>query len=94
MGISGFYPFLEKMIPNCSKSCRWEYFEGKRIAFDGKSLLYRFLYGNKSHSHILQYGQFYANLIRKGIDSVFIFDGKSPEKKAFELAKREERKNK
>jgi flap endonuclease-1 len=81
----------------------FEFFENKKVAFDGNNILYQFLtrirnadgslltddQGNIT-SHLS--GLFYraARFLNHDIKAVFIFDGKPPEEKTKELLKRKQ----
>jgi flap endonuclease-1 len=83
----------------------FDFLQKKAIAFDGNNILYQFLtrirqsdgrlltdsQGNiTSHLTGLLYRM--TKIIESGIEAVFIFDGKPPEKKSKEIKKRKEKK--
>lgn len=65
-----------------------------RLLIDGNSFMYKFTYGNKPYSHILQFGWFMHDLLLLNIEPVVIFDGKHPEEKKEENERRAKEKQK
>lgn len=92
MGITGIYPLIRKHCPGCIKKTRLEDYRGKVLAIDAGFFMYKFCYGNEPQAHLIQFGWLYVDMVRAGIEPVFVFDGKSPEEKKATKETREKRK--
>ena len=103
MGIKGLGKLIERYAPKAKKEGQIEQYSSRVVAIDASILLYQFIssvrdqtgatlvdeYGETT-SHII--GTFYRTIkfIENGIKPVYVFDGKPPELKSDELAKRNE----
>lgn len=94
MGIEGLYPFIRKRCPNQIKPCKLIDFKGKKLVFDANSLVYKFRFGNRPYTHIIEFGRLYCELRLLNITPVFIFDGIHPKEKSIENEKRNNNKRK
>ncbi|KAK9818555.1 hypothetical protein WJX74_006900 [Apatococcus lobatus] len=101
MGIKGLTKLLGDNAPDCSKEQKFENYFGRKIAIDASMHIYQFLVvvgrtGEQSltseagevTSHLQ--GMFFrtARMLENGIKPVYVFDGKPPNLKKDELAKR------
>ncbi|XP_065219671.1 flap endonuclease 1 [Planococcus citri] len=103
MGIQGLAKLIADEAASSVKQCDIKSYFGRKIAIDATMSLYQFLIAVRSEgmqltsvdgettSHLM--GTFYRSirLIENGIKPVYVFDGKPPEMKSGELAKRAER---
>lgn len=103
MGILGLSKLIADIAPFAIKEGEIKNFFGRKIAIDASMCLYQFLIAVRSEgaqltsvdgettSHIM--GMFYRTirLLESGIKPVYVFDGKPPDLKSHELAKRAER---
>ncbi len=60
MGIDGLYPYIHSKAEGCAKDCKLTDFKGKKIVFDGNSFVYKFRYGNRPNTHILEFGRLFV----------------------------------
>lgn len=103
MGILGLAKLIADVAPNSIKECELKHYFGRKIAIDASMCLYQFLIAVRSEgaqlttvdgettSHLM--GTFYRTirLVEQGIKPVYVFDGKPPDLKGGELAKRAEK---
>ncbi|XP_069044219.1 flap endonuclease 1 [Lepisosteus oculatus] len=103
MGIHGLAKLIADQAPGAIKENDMKNYFGRKIAIDASMSIYQFLIavrldGNVLHneegettSHLM--GMFYRTIrmLENGIKPVYVFDGKPPELKSGELAKRGER---
>lgn len=103
MGILGLSKLIADIAPFAIKENEIKNFFGRKIAIDASMCLYQFLIAVRSEgaqlttvdgettSHLM--GMFYRTirLLENGIKPVYVFDGKPPDLKSGELAKRAER---
>uniref|UniRef100_A0A061R970 Flap endonuclease 1 n=1 Tax=Tetraselmis sp. GSL018 TaxID=582737 RepID=A0A061R970_9CHLO len=104
MGIQGLNKLLGDYAPNCVKPYKFEAYFGRKIAIDASMHIYQFMVSvgrvgdqlltNESGevtSHLQ--GLFYrtCRMLENGIIPVYVFDGKPPQLKFDELAKRLDR---
>ncbi len=94
---------LSELVPK--DEVTWEQLKGKKIAIDASNALYQFvssirqrdgtpLMDSKGNvtSHLVGIFSRFSNLMAKGLKLCVVFDGKPPELKHLELAKRKQRK--
>lgn len=105
MGILGLSKLIADIAPNAIKERELKHYFGRKIAIDASMCLYQFLVAVRSEgaqltssdgettSHLM--GIFYRTirLVEQGIKPVYVFDGKPPDLKGGELAKRAERRD-
>ncbi|XP_031570948.1 flap endonuclease 1-like [Actinia tenebrosa] len=103
MGIQGLAKLLADIAPTGMKENDIKNYFGRKVAIDASMSLYQFLIAVRSDgsqltnesgevtSHLM--GMFYRTIrmIENGIKPVYVFDGKPPQMKSGELAKRNER---
>ncbi|XP_011506510.1 PREDICTED: flap endonuclease 1 [Ceratosolen solmsi marchali] len=103
MGILGLSKLIADIAPQSIKEYELKHLFGRKIAIDASMCLYQFLIAVRSDgaqltsvdgettSHLM--GMFYRTirLVENGIKPVYVFDGKPPNLKGGELAKRAER---
>eukprot|EP00112_Aurelia_sp_Birch-Aquarium-sp1_P007755 Seg1847.1 transcript_id=Seg1847.1/GoldUCD/mRNA.D3Y31 product="Flap endonuclease 1" protein_id=Seg1847.1/GoldUCD/D3Y31 len=103
MGIHQLSKVLDENAPSCMKENEIKNYFGRKIAIDASMSIYQFLIAVRSDgsqltnelgettSHLM--GLFYRTIrmVDNGIKPVYVFDGKPPEMKSGELAKRSER---
>ncbi|XP_055382434.1 flap endonuclease 1 [Condylostylus longicornis] len=103
MGILGLSKLIADVAPFAIKEADIKTFFGRKVAVDASMCLYQFLIAVRSEgaqlttvdgeptSHLM--GVFYRTirLLENGIKPVYVFDGKPPDLKSGELAKRAER---
>ncbi|TDG41537.1 hypothetical protein AWZ03_012043 [Drosophila navojoa] len=103
MGILGLSKLIADLAPLAIRESEIKNFFGRKVAIDASMCLYQFLIAVRSEgaqlatvngdptSHLM--GMFYRTirLLDNGIKPVYVFDGKPPDLKAGELAKRAER---
>lgn len=105
MGIKNLSQLLKSHCKKSIKERPLSYYSNKKIAIDTSMFIYQFLIAVRSDggalmgedsitSHLV--GLFYRNirLVDNGIIPVYVFDGKPPDIKMFELKKRLERREK
>jgi 5'-3' exonuclease len=92
MGIKGIFPVIHEHVPNAFRSTTLAEWRGKKWGFDSNGLMYKFMYGNRPNSHLLQFASLVLDMKEAGIEPWFIFDGKAPIQKAAVKAEREKRK--
>lgn len=102
MGITNLSKVLADHAPDCVKETEFKNYFGRKIAIDASMSIYQFLIQVRSGgenltndegettSHLM--GIFYRTIrmINHGIKPVYVFDGKPPDMKSGELAKRRE----
>ncbi|XP_014478784.1 PREDICTED: flap endonuclease 1 [Dinoponera quadriceps] len=105
MGILGLSKLIADIAPAAIKERELKHYFGRKIAIDASMCLYQFLIAVRSEgaqlttadgettSHLM--GTFYRTirLVEQGIKPVYVFDGKPPNLKGGELAKRAERRD-
>ncbi|XP_036333492.1 flap endonuclease 1 [Rhagoletis pomonella] len=103
MGILGLAKLIADIAPSAIKENEIKNYFGRKVAIDASMCLYQFLIAVRSDgaqlttvdgeptSHLM--GMFYRTirLLEHGIKPVYVFDGKPPDLKSGELAKRAER---
>ncbi|EDW91865.1 flap endonuclease 1 [Drosophila yakuba] len=103
MGILGLSKLIADLAPQAIRESEIKNFFGRKVAIDASMCLYQFLIAVRSEgaqlatvngdptSHLM--GMFYRTirLLDNGIKPVYVFDGKPPDLKSGELAKRAER---
>jgi len=101
MGIHGLMKLLGDKAPNCMKENEIKNYFGRKIAIDASMTMYQFLIAvrpdsvntltdeqGEATSHLQGIFHRTIRLINNGMKPVFVFDGKPPEMKMEELAKR------
>ncbi|XP_050491430.1 flap endonuclease 1 [Bombus huntii] len=105
MGILGLSKLIADIAPSAIKEQELKHYFGRKVAIDASMCLYQFLIAVRSEgaqltsvngettSHLM--GIFYRTirLVEQGIKPVYVFDGKPPNLKGGELAKRAERRD-
>ncbi|XP_043276966.1 flap endonuclease 1 [Venturia canescens] len=105
MGILGLSKIIADLAPGAIKEKELKHYFGRKVAIDASMCLYQFLIAVRSEgaqltsadgettSHLM--GTFYRTirLVENGIKPVYVFDGKPPNLKGGELAKRAERRD-
>ena len=105
MGILGLSKLIADIAPSAIKEQELKHYFGRKVAIDASMCLYQFLIAVRSDgaqltsvhgettSHLM--GTFYRTirLVEQGIKPVYVFDGKPPDLKGGELAKRAERRD-
>ncbi|XP_068985132.1 flap endonuclease 1 [Bombus flavifrons] len=105
MGILGLSKLIADIAPSAIKEQELKHYFGRKVAIDASMCLYQFLIAVRSEgaqltsvhgettSHLM--GTFYRTirLVEQGIKPVYVFDGKPPNLKGGELAKRTERRD-
>ncbi|XP_030385157.1 flap endonuclease 1 [Scaptodrosophila lebanonensis] len=103
MGILGLSKLIADLAPQAIRESEIKHFFGRKVAIDASMCLYQFLIAVRSEgaqlatangdptSHLM--GMFYRTirLLENGIKPVYVFDGKPPDLKSVELAKRASR---
>jgi len=103
MGIHQLAKLLGDVAPRCMKENEIKNYFGRKIAIDASMSIYQFLIAVRSDgsqltnelgettSHLM--GMFYRTIrmVENGLKPIYVFDGKPPEMKSGELAKRSER---
>ncbi|BFZ13503.1 hypothetical protein BsWGS_16542 [Bradybaena similaris] len=105
MGITGLTKLLGDYAPTSMKENEIKNFFGRKVAIDASMSIYQFLIAvrqdgsqltneeGETTSHLM--GMFYRTIrmVENGIKPVYVFDGKPPEMKSGELAKRKEKRD-
>ncbi|XP_015429599.1 PREDICTED: flap endonuclease 1 [Dufourea novaeangliae] len=105
MGILGLAKLVADVTPGAIKERELKHYFGRKVAVDASMCLYQFLIAVRSEgaqlttvdgettSHLM--GTFYRTirLVEQGVKPVYVFDGKPPNLKGGELAKRAERRD-
>lgn len=105
MGILGLAKLIADISPGAIREQELKHYFGRKVAIDASMCLYQFLIAVRSEgaqltsvdgettSHLM--GTFYRTirLVEQGIKPVYVFDGKPPDLKGGELAKRAERRD-
>lgn len=103
MGIRGLTTLLADLAPKCITESSISQYFGRKVAIDASMSIYQFLIAVRSDGNVLTneagettshlMGMFYrtVRMLENGIKPVYVFDGKPPELKAKELAKRSEK---
>lgn len=103
MGIHGLAKVIGDYAPSAVKENEIKNYFGRKVAIDASMSIYQFLIAvrqdgstltnaeGETTSHLM--GMFYRTIrmIENGIKPVYVFDGKPPDMKSGELAKRHER---
>jgi len=102
MGIHGLTKLIGDFAPSAVKENEIKNYFGRKVAIDASMSIYQFLIAvrqdgsaltnaeGETTSHLM--GMFYRTIrmIENGIKPVYVFDGKPPDMKSGELAKRQE----
>ncbi|KAK7114647.1 flap endonuclease 1-like [Littorina saxatilis] len=102
MGIQGLSKVLGDYAPSALKESEIKNYFGRKVAIDASMSIYQFLIAvrqdgsqlmneeGETTSHLM--GMFYRTIriLENGIKPVYVFDGKPPDMKSGELAKRKE----
>ncbi|XP_005105611.1 flap endonuclease 1 [Aplysia californica] len=105
MGIQGLTKLLGDCAPSSMKENEIKSFFGRKVAIDASMSIYQFLIAvrqdgsqltneeGETTSHLM--GMFYRTIrmVENGIKPVYVFDGKPPDMKSGELAKRKEKRD-
>ncbi|XP_076624433.1 flap structure-specific endonuclease 1 [Colletes latitarsis] len=105
MGILGLSKLIADIAPHAIKERELKHYFGRKVAIDASMCLYQFLIAVRSEgaqlttvdgettSHLM--GTFYRTirLVENGVKPVYVFDGKPPNLKGGELAKRAEKRD-
>lgn len=103
MGIKGLSKLIGDHAPNSIKRYPLKHLFGRRVAVDASLCIYQFLTAIRTEGQVLTNelgmetshlsGLFYRaiRMCSLGIKPIFVFDGKPPEAKDYELAKRQKR---
>uniref|UniRef100_A0A8C4NFP2 Flap endonuclease 1 n=1 Tax=Eptatretus burgeri TaxID=7764 RepID=A0A8C4NFP2_EPTBU len=103
MGIHGLAKLIADVAPTALKENDIKTYFGRKIAIDASMSIYQFLIAVRQDGNVLMnddgettshlMGLFYRTIrmVENGIKPVFVFDGKPPQMKSGELAKRAER---
>ncbi|CAG0917568.1 unnamed protein product [Notodromas monacha] len=105
MGIKGLAMLIADYAPSAVKENEMKNYFGRKIAIDASMSIYQFLIAvrqqgvqlttadGETTSHLM--GMFYRTIrmVENGIKPVYVFDGKPPDMKGGELAKRQERRD-
>lgn len=103
MGIQGLSKVIGDYAPSAIKENEMKNYFGRKVAVDASMSIYQFLIAvrqdgstlmnadGETTSHLM--GMFYRTIrmIENGIKPVYVFDGKPPDMKSGELAKRQEK---
>ncbi|XP_065367422.1 flap endonuclease 1 [Calliphora vicina] len=103
MGILGLSKLIADVCPTAIREGEIKHYFGRKVAIDASMCLYQFLIAVRAEgaqltsvdgdttSHLM--GMFYRTirLLDNGIKPLYVFDGKPPDMKSGELAKRAER---
>lgn len=100
MGVSGFFTFFNDIV----KTTSLKKAKGKWIVIDANLLLYKYIIGIRKGgediitsngynvSHIYVIGRFITILLKRGIQSIWVFDGKEINKDKIKTIKERQRK--
>jgi len=103
MGIQGLTKLLGDHAPSSIKENEIKNYFGRKVAIDASMCIYQFLIAVRQEGQVLTneagettshlMGLFYRTIrmVDNGIKPVYVFDGKPPDMKSGELAKRKER---
>nr|XP_033784383.1 flap endonuclease 1 [Geotrypetes seraphini]XP_033784384.1 flap endonuclease 1 [Geotrypetes seraphini] len=103
MGIQGLAKLIADVAPSSIKENDIKSYFGRKVAIDASMSIYQFLIAVRQDGNVLQnddgettshlMGMFYRTIrmVDSGIKPVYVFDGKPPQMKSGELAKRSER---
>lgn len=103
MGIQGLTKLLGDYAPGSIKENEIKNYFGRKVAIDASMCIYQFLIAVRQEGQVLTnaegettshlMGLFYRTIrmVDNGIKPVYVFDGKPPDMKSGELAKRKER---
>jgi flap endonuclease-1 len=91
MGIKDLNKFITIFAPEAIKKVDISKYKGQVLAVDTSIFLYKFKYSNKLLDSFLQQ---YVHFKTKGIELIYIFDGKPPKEKDFILENRKNTKEK
>lgn len=103
MGIQGLAKLIADVAPSAIKENDIKSYFGRKVAVDASMCIYQFLIAVRQDGNTLQnedgettshlMGMFYRTIrmVEHGIKPVYVFDGKPPDMKSGELAKRSER---
>nr|AFK11650.1 Flap endonuclease 1-B [Callorhinchus milii] len=105
MGIQGLAKLIADIAPGAIREQELKNYFGRKIAIDASMSIYQFLIAVRHDGQVLQtesgettshlMGMFYRTIrmVESGIKPVYVFDGKPPDMKSGELAKRNERRS-
>ncbi|XP_029442507.1 flap endonuclease 1-B [Rhinatrema bivittatum] len=103
MGIQGLAKLIADVAPSSVKENDFKSYFGRKVAIDASMSIYQFLIAVRQDGNVLQnedgettshlMGMFYRTIrmVDNGIKPIYVFDGKPPQLKSGELAKRSER---
>ncbi|XP_019402877.1 PREDICTED: flap endonuclease 1 [Crocodylus porosus] len=103
MGIHGLAKLIADMVPSAIRENDIKSYFGRKVAIDASMSIYQFLIAVRQGADVLHneegettshlMGMFYRTIrmVENGIKPVYVFDGKPPQLKSGELAKRSER---
>ncbi|NWU22616.1 FEN1 endonuclease, partial [Dyaphorophyia castanea] len=103
MGIHGLAKLIADVAPGAIRENDIKSYFGRKVAIDASMSIYQFLIAVRQGADVLQnedgettshlMGMFYRTIrmVENGIKPVYVFDGKPPQLKSGELAKRTER---
>ncbi|NWU96679.1 FEN1 endonuclease, partial [Upupa epops] len=103
MGIHGLAKLIAEVAPSAIRENDIKAYFGRKVAIDASMSIYQFLIAVRQGADVLHdadgdatshlMGMFYRTIrmVESGIKPVYVFDGKPPQLKAGELAKRSER---
>ncbi|MXQ90755.1 hypothetical protein E5288_WYG016051 [Bos mutus] len=103
MGIQGLAKLIADVAPSAIRENDIKSYFGRKVAIDASMSIYQFLIAVRQGGDVLQneegettshlMGMFYRTIrmMENGIKPVYVFDGKPPQLKSGELAKRSER---
>ncbi|XP_074087423.1 flap endonuclease 1 [Macrotis lagotis] len=103
MGIHGLAKLIADVAPSAIRENDIKSYFGRKVAIDASMSIYQFLIAVRQGGDVLQneegeatshlVGMFYRTIrmVENGIKPVYVFDGKPPQLKSGELAKRGER---
>eukprot|EP00912_Choanoflagellata_sp_UC4_P002019 UC4_evm9s1290 len=106
MGIKGLAKLIAERAPACMRENEMKNYFGRKVAIDASMSIYQFLVAVRSGgenltnadgettSHLM--GIFYRTIrmVTNGVKPLYVFDGKPPDMKGGELAKRKEAREK
>lgn len=105
MGIHGLAKLIADVAPSAIRENDIKSYFGRKVAIDASMSIYQFLIAVRQGAEVLQneegettshlMGMFYRTIrmVENGIKPVYVFDGKPPQLKSGELARRTERRS-
>ncbi|KAI9499913.1 Elongation of fatty acids protein 2 [Coemansia spiralis] len=106
MGIKGLKQVIADRAPAALRTVEMQHLVGRKVAVDASTSLYQFLIAVRSEgqnlttsdgsttSHLVGLLYRTSNMIESGLKPVYVFDGKPPVMKGYELNKRREKREK